>query len=273
MKELSSSMNCSHSQRRRAYFIDSKSISIGAKRFNDDFYFFDLTHKHSQEPLGFNHPLLLRQSHYPKNHCYSQSVDHFLDEIRETLNNVLSIKLSFSLVDQNSLNRDLNRSMVVDHNFFKHPRHFKNLKKNIDDIEDFYFFISSSFYLVGSRKLKTSLELSNETLRKISPDIDLLKRKVKFYFESNLLLDDGKLTDLNLRILNFSKDFSRVEAKDLSLVLHSEDENLAADKHEQLKERGLVVDQREKSLHLSFPLTILDDEFDEIIGILREHLA
>lgn len=272
MNELLSSIQRNPTNKKRSFFLDSDSFGIGAKVYNDDFYFYDLTYKHSEEPLGFNHPLILRDNKIP-NHCHHAFlISESIESIQRIFEDALSLSLGFKLVEQTSIYPDSKNSFLIDENFFKHPRHIERLKQSLPGLEFLFIRVNSDLVLFGQVQLDEAEEFLPSKSSHASADLQLLKRKLKFYIESNLLSTTGKLASLNKKFEEFSNLNSRMSYGDLSLVSVLENSVVASKSQEQLKSKGVLVDLEGSKLLIYFPLTILDEELVEILGILKECL-
>jgi hypothetical protein len=270
MNELLSSFEQNSLPKKRAYFLANESYGIGAKVYNDQNYFYDLTTVHAEEPLGFNHPLLLRTKQIP-NQCHlSLILQNSIESIQNLFETHFGISMNFVLLNQSKIKSTQDKSFYLDTSFFRSTSELEKLSNISSSLEHLILKVSSDIVLCGTSNLKTEQGQLESISSQSVFEVELLERKLSFYLDTNALDENGKINSINKSLSDFSKGVKQLSFKELSLSSTSQNYVDASKLNEALKENGILVSQEGNSITMNFPFTILEEELTEIFKILKE---
>lgn len=252
-----------NASRKIGYFLDNAALGMGPIVKSDEYYFYDLTRIHLENPLGFNHPINLSAQRLPNQSHLISYTQSLIYQIQQVFNDHFKCSYKFYLSDHLNSNHD-KKTFLISPSFYRSQDEIQNLKSNIADLKNVTIPIYDNFLLVGSNEVPFTGE-KLETLQMYRTDI--LKEKIdtiSLFLKSNLLLSNGKVSLLNEKIKGFCEKYDNLEAGPLKIIIKPNKDYF----HETLKANGLLVDVQEQNLNLFFPTTILESELDEVFIIL-----
>lgn len=249
----------------RNFFLSPNAYSIGPKIYNNENYFYDLSAIQQENPLGFNHPLVLRSN----NNLISRNSHYELNQIyilfQQLFEQKFNLNLNFFLVEIDlNTTQSLGNYLLADNSLFNSIDGIAQLNKALDSHWPILIPVYDNFYLAATPQFHANLSAKrkNSVAR-----INLLEEKYqifRFYLLSNLLEEGGKVDSLNQSLSRFAKSNTRIDSFALGLKISPSDSVL----HEELKQHGVFTEFTEDQIILYFPLTTKEEELEEILSVI-----
>lgn len=251
---------------KRGFFLDQNNFSLGAKVFNHDLYYYDLTSVHLENPLGFNHPIAHQSANTECSENSIVAVGQIYNLLDQLFTDVFKINLNFCLIEaEDTIQNDPTYFFISD-DFFRDENNKALLSKAlVNEKRSLLIHLYNHKYIVGCSEVFPEIsKYINENISRLH----ILNEKyllLRLFLKSNLLEPGGKVSSINKQLERFASQNDFIEFKPMALNILDSSSIL----HDEIKQRGVLCQLFQNSITAFFPLTIDSLELDEVLGLIK----